>query len=106
MIHRPGERLLEGQSGTFIGRYRAEYADEKQLQSDGNMPALLEQERTRFRRGPMKRDFSQMAASGVAAMQAVRQDEYRFEAGSVCHSLSRLQHVCAQRLHDQTAGHA
>ena len=106
MIHRPGERLLEGQSGTFIGRYRAEYADEKQLQSDGNMPALPEQESTRFRRGPMKRDFSQVAASGVAAMQADRQDGNRFEAGSVCHRLSRSRHVRAQYLHDQSAGHA
>jgi hypothetical protein len=54
----------------------------------------------------MNRDFSLVAASGVAAMQAVRQDGNRFEAGSVCHRLSRLQHVRAQNLHDQAAGHA
>jgi hypothetical protein len=54
----------------------------------------------------MKRDFSQVAASGVAAIQLVCQDEYRFEAGSVWQRLSRLQHVRAQNLHDQAAVHA
>jgi hypothetical protein len=31
----------------FIGRYRGEYAGEKQLQTDGNMRSLPEQEPTR-----------------------------------------------------------
>ena len=43
----PGVVPRVTQPGTFIGRYRAEYAGEKQLQSDGNMPALPDQELTR-----------------------------------------------------------
>jgi hypothetical protein len=80
--NRRGERLQEGQFGTFIGRYRAEYADEKQLQSDGNMPSLPEQERTRCRREPMKTDFSQKAACRAAAIDAVHSSGKRIEADS------------------------
>ena len=97
------DRLKEGWFRTFIGRYRAEYADEKQLQSDGNMPSLLEQEMTRCRRGPMNRDFSQ-AASHAADTQAVRQNGKRVEADSVRHAPSALLNVLAQNQGDPSAG--
>lgn len=106
VIHRRGERQQKGQFGTFIGRYRDGYADEKQLQSDGNMPSLPEQERTRFRRGPMNRDFSPIAASRTAAIVAVRHNGRRFEIGSDRYRQSRLQHVRGRNLHEQAAGHA
>jgi hypothetical protein len=102
------ERLKEGRFGTFIGRYRAEYADEKQLQSDGNMPSLLEQETTRFRRGPMNRDFS-VAASRAAAIDTVRYNVVRhkgkrLEADSARHKPSALRDVLAQNHGDPSAG--
>ena len=37
----------------LVGRYRGEYGAAKQLQSDGNMPALLAQETSRLGRGSM-----------------------------------------------------
>jgi hypothetical protein len=54
----------------------------------------------------MNRDFSQAAASGVAAMQAVRHDKKRFKTGTARRRLFRLQNVRAQNLHDQAAVHA
>jgi len=88
-----------GSVGTFIGRYRAEYADEKQLQSDGNMPSLPEQEMTRFRRGPMNRDFSQ-----AASRNADRHNGKRVEANSARHRPSALLNVLAQNHGDPSAG--
>ncbi len=38
--------------GTCIGWYGGEYADEKELQSDGNMPSLPEQETPGVYGGP------------------------------------------------------
>ena len=105
-LSRSLRRLEEGQIGRFIGRYRVEYAVEKQLQSDGNMPSLQEQETTRYRRGPMRADFSQAAAGRAAGCDAVRHNGKRFEAGSVRHTPSALLSVCAQNHNDQAAGRA
>jgi hypothetical protein len=92
--------------GRFIGRYRDKYASEKHLQSDGNMPSLQEQETTRVRREPMRADFSQVAASRAAAIDAVRQNGRRFEAGSVRHTPFALLSVWAQNHNEQAAGRA
>ena len=102
------DRLKKGWFRTFIGRYRTEYADEKQLQSDGNMPSLLEQEMTRCRRGPMNRDFSQ-AASHAAGTEAVRHNAdrhsgKRVEADSARYRPSALLNVLAQNQGDPSAG--
>jgi hypothetical protein len=93
-------------TGTFIGRYRDEYADEKQLQSDGNMPSLPEQEMSRFGRGPMNTDFSPAAASRPAAIDAVRHERKCVKLDSVRHMPFALLNVRAQKRHEQAAGHA
>jgi hypothetical protein len=94
------------QPGTFIGRYRAEYAGEKQLQSDGNMPALPDQELTRLRREPMNIDFLPAAASRPAAIGTVHHNRARVEPDSVSQMPFPLQNVCAQNHDDQAAGYA
>jgi hypothetical protein len=91
---------------TFIGRYRDRYAGEKQLQSDGNMPSLPEQERTRCRRGPMRTDFSQKAARRAAAIDAVHQNGKRVDTDFARHTPFTLLNGLAGNDNDQTAGHA
>jgi hypothetical protein len=78
------------------------------MQSDGNMPALLVQEMTRRRRGPMNRDFSQ-AASRAGAIEAVHHDAdrpngKRVEADSARHRPSALLNALAQNHGDPSAG--
>jgi hypothetical protein len=54
----------------------------------------------------MRADFSQAAASRAAAIEAVRHNGKRFEAGSVRHAPFALVSVCAQNHNEQAAGRA
>ncbi len=73
------------------------------MQSDGNMPALLEQKPSRFGRGAMSADFSLVAARCAAAIVAVRYNEKRKEADSVREMPPALLNVPARVYHDQAA---
>ena len=76
------------------------------MQSDGNMRGLQEKESSRFRRGAMSIDFSQAAASQVAAIIVARFNGERVEADSVHHMSPALLNVRALSRHGQAAGHA
>jgi hypothetical protein len=54
----------------------------------------------------MRADFSQVAASRAAAIDAVRQNGKRLEAGSVRDTPFAPLSVCAQNQNDQAAGRA
>jgi hypothetical protein len=95
-----------GKVWRLTGRYQGEEAGDKQLQSDGNMRGLQEKESSRFRRGAMSIDFSQAAASQMAAIIAARFNGERVEADSVHPMPPALLNVRAQSRHDQAAGHA
>jgi len=95
-----------GKARRLTGRYAAEDAGVKHLQSDGNMPGLQEKESSRFRRGAMSIEFSQAAASRMAAKAVARYNGERVEADSVHPMPPALLIVRAQSRHDQAAGHA
>ena len=76
------------------------------MQSDGNMPALQDQNKYRFARGAMIADFSLVEASCAAAIAAVRYNGKCEEADSAQEMPSDLMNVPARGEHDQAAGHA
>lgn len=76
------------------------------MQSDGNMPALQEQNRYRVGRGAMIADFSLVEASCAAAIAAVRYNGKGEEADSAHEMPSDVMNVPARGQHDQAAGHA
>lgn len=61
----------------LVAGYRGEYGASKLLQSDGNMPALLEQETSRFGRGSLHSDSLPQAAGRAPATVAARYNEKR-----------------------------
>ena len=96
--------------GTCIGRYRGEYADEKELQSDGNMPSLPEQE-TPGETGAHEHRFFASSGKPLAAVDAVRHNAVRHngrhvEADSVRRTPSSRLDIRAQGHRDRSAGHA
>jgi len=54
----------------------------------------------------MRADFSQVAASRAAAIDAVRHNGKRFEARAVRHAPFALLSVCEQNHNNQAAGRA
>lgn len=99
-------RLETNRNQRFLGRNSLEYLTAKQLQSDGNMPALQEKESSRFRRGDMSIDFSQAAASRMAAVVVARYNGERVEGDSVHPMPPALLNVHAQCRQNQAAEHA
>jgi len=67
----------------LVGRYRGEHGAAKQLQTDGNMPALLAQPTSRFGRGSMSVNSLPEAARSRAAMAAIRYNGKQGETDSV-----------------------
>jgi|GEM_PF-3695308 len=101
-----GKGPKEGAFQTLVGRYRDEYGREKQLQSDDNMPASLEQKSSESGRGFMSLDFSLVAARCPAAIAVVRYTGKQRQAGSMHQLPPTLLDVPGRRHHDQAARHA
>jgi hypothetical protein len=99
-------RLETNRIQRFLRRNSLKYPTDKQLQSDGNMPALQEKESSRFRRGDMSIDFWQAAASRMAAVVVARYNGERVEGDSVHPMPPALLNVHAQCRQNQAGGHA
>jgi len=99
-------RLEANRIQRFLRRNSLKYPTAKQLQSDGNMPALQEKESSRFRRGAMSIDFSHAAAARMAAVVVARYNGERVEGYAVHPMPPALLNVHAQCRQNQAAEHA
>lgn len=90
----------------LVAGYRGEYGASKLLQSDGNMPALLEQETSRFGRGSLHSDSLPQAAGRAPAIAAARYNG-KLTKGVLAREMYLTQlKTSARRRDDLAAGHA